>query len=67
MGIETYIPSGKDTEMQSVLRNAVEVGISVGVVLAIVGVGQTFIRLAAARRLAENPDDVNAKAALLMF
>jgi F0F1-type ATP synthase membrane subunit c/vacuolar-type H+-ATPase subunit K len=67
MGIRKYIPSDRNTEMQSVLRNAVEVGISVGVVLAIVGVGQTLIRLAAARRLAENPDDVNAKAALLMF
>ncbi len=53
--------------MNGLVRNVAEVGISVGVILAVVGVGNTFIRLAAARRLVENPNDVNAQAVLLMF
>jgi len=53
--------------MHELGRAVIEVGISIGVVLAVVGTGQTFIRLYAARKLAENPNDVNAGALLLMF
>lgn len=50
-----------------VAKAAVEVGVTIGVVLATVGVGQLLIRLHAARRLAENPNDVTAGALLLLF
>lgn len=53
--------------MNEVGRSAVEVGVTIGVVLATVGVGQLLIRLFAARRLAENPNDINAGALMLMF
>lgn len=48
-------------------RGVVEVGVTVGVVLATVGIGQLMIRLWAARRLADDPHNVNAGAVLLMF
>ena len=53
--------------MRDWVQAAIEVGASIGIVLAVVGTGQLVIRLAAARRLAENPNDVNAKAVLLLF
>lgn len=53
--------------MNELGRSVVEVGVTVGVVLATVGVGQLLIRLYAARRLAINPDDLNAGAMLLMW
>lgn len=48
-------------------KGVVEVGVTVAVVLATVGVGQLFVRLWAARKLAEDPSNVNAGALLLMF
>lgn len=49
------------------LGSAVEVGVTIGIVLATVGIGQFYIRMFAARRLAINPQDANAGALLLMF
>lgn len=54
-------------DLSNVGKAAVEVGVTVGVVLATVGVGQLMLRLYASRRLAENPSDVTAGALLLMF
>lgn len=54
-------------EVNNIGRSAVEVGITIGVVLATVGVGQFVIRMYAARRLHSNPDDVTAGALMLLY
>lgn len=54
-------------ELGDVAKAAIEVGVTIGVVLATVGVGQLLIRLHAARKLAEDPNNVTAGALLLMF
>ena len=54
-------------EIGNVGRSAVEVGITIGVVLATVGVGQFIIRMYAGRRLHENPNDVTAGALMILY
>jgi hypothetical protein len=46
-------------------KAAVEVGITIGVVLSTVYVGQLFARLWAAKKLAADPQNVTAQAVLL--
>ncbi len=58
---------GRGVNHMDTLGSAVEVGVTIGVVLATVGIGQFYIRMFAARRLAINPQDANAGALLLMF
>jgi hypothetical protein len=54
-------------DLGNVGRAAVEVGITIGVVLATVGVGQFIIRMYAGRRLTNDPNDVTAGALMLLY
>jgi len=54
-------------DLGDVGRSAVEVGITIGVVLATVGVGQFLIRMYAGRRLHDDPDNVTAGALMLLY
>lgn len=45
----------------------VEVGITVGVVLAVVGIGQFAIRMYAGRKLIEEPNNTTALALLQIY
>ena len=51
--------------MKSFGGAAIEVGVTVGVVLSTVYIGQLFARLWAAKKLAADPSNVTAQAVLL--
>lgn len=53
--------------MTGLAGDIVEVGVTVGVVLAVVGVGQFAIRMYAARRLMNDPNNTTAQALLLIY
>lgn len=53
--------------MDNLVGQAVEVGVTIGVVMATVGIGQFLIRMSAARRLQADPNNAWAGAFLLMY
>jgi uncharacterized protein YneF (UPF0154 family) len=54
-------------ELGNVGGAIVDVGVTIGVVLAVVGVGQFVVRMYAGRRLHDNPNDVTSGALMLLY
>lgn len=52
---------------REVFKTAVDIGVSVGIVMATVGIGNTFIRLWASKKLAQDPNNVTASAVLIAW
>lgn len=53
--------------MQGIGGDIIEVGVTIGVVLAVVGIGQFGIRMWSARRLMNDPNNLTSQALLMMY